>query len=129
MFDNLPNEVIYFSMIPVVLIVLVDLIALLVMLKKEKGFRFNYFIKISLLVANAFVLPLIGGYAIWVITKFNREGTLTNNLLYVSLLIFLWLALFVLLIWVYMKTRKELNEDGQLEDMEENEEDKESQDE
>ncbi len=128
MFDNLPKEVILFSMIPVIVIVVVDLIAFLFMIKKEKGFKFNYFIKISLLVANAFVLPLIGGYTIWTILKFINKGVLENNILYVALLIFLWIVLFILFIWVYMKARRELKSDEQLE-VEENNEYEESQDE
>lgn len=113
MFKNLPTEVLLFSMLPVIIIIFADLIAFLVTLKKEKGFQFNYFIKISLLVANAFVLPLIGGYTIWIFTKYIDEGILLDNILYVSLLVFLWLCLFVLLIWVYMKSRRELREDEQ----------------
>ena len=111
MFNNLTKEIICLSMIPVIIIVVIDLIAFLVMRKKEKSYRFNYLIKISLLIANAFVLPLIGGYTIWIIMKFNSEGVLLNNILYVALLVFLWIVLLTLFIWVYMKTTRELNED------------------
>lgn len=113
MFNNIPKEIIWLSMFPVVLILLIDLISLLIMRKKDKNFKFNYLIKISLLIANAFVLPLIGGYTIWIILKFINDGTLANNILYTALLIFLWIILLVLFIWVYMKARRELNEDEQ----------------
>ena len=113
MFNNIPKEIIWLSMFPVVLILLIDLISLLLMRKKDKNFKFNYLIKISLLIANAFVLPLIGGYTILIILKFINDGTLANNILYTALLIFLWIILLVLFIWVYMKARRELNEDEQ----------------
>lgn len=111
MFNDLTKEIIYLSMIPVAIIVLIDLIAFFVMRKKEKSFRFNYLIKISLMIANSFVLPLIGGYSLWIILKYVNEGVLINNMMYVSLLIFLWIVLLTLFIWIYMKTNKELNED------------------
>ena len=111
MFDNLPKEIIWFSMIPVVLILIIDLIFFLLIRKKDREFRFNYLVKISLLVANSFVLPLIGGYTIWIILKFVNEKVLTDNILYVALLIFLWIILLTLFIWIYMKTRRELKED------------------
>ena len=109
MFNDLTKEIIYLSMIPVAIIVLIDLIAFFVMRKKEKSFRFNYLIKISLMIANSFVLPLIGGYSLWIILKYVNEGVLINNMMYVSLLIFLWIVLLTLFIWIYMKTNKELN--------------------
>lgn len=118
MFNNLPKEIIWFSMIPVIIILVIDLIAFLLIRKKDKGFRFNYLIKISLLVANSFVLPLIGGYTIWIILKFINEGILLDKILYVALLIFLWITLLVLFIWVYMKARRELKEDEQESDIE-----------
>ena len=111
MFSNLTKEIIYFSMIPVIVIVLLDLIAFFVMRKKDKSLRFNYLIKISLLIANAFVLPLIGGYTIWLIERYLNAGVLVNKLLYIGLLIFLWIVLLTLFIWVYMKTIRELKED------------------
>lgn len=111
MFNNLPMEIIWLSVIPVIIIVLIDLIAFILMRKKDKSFRFNYLIKVSLLMACSFVLPLIGGYTIWVILKYIKENVLHNNILYVALLIFLWICLFILFIWIYMKTKRELKED------------------
>ena len=98
-------------MIPVIVILLIDIIALIVMRNKDKSSRFNYLIKISLLIASSFVLPLIGGYTIWIILKFINEKVLANNILYVALLIFLWIVLLTTFIWVYMKTRLELKID------------------
>lgn len=114
MFNNLTKEIIYLSMIPVVVIVVIDLIAFLIMRKKEKSYRFNYLIKISLLIANSFVLPLIGGYTIWIIMRYYSKGILMNNILYIALLVFLWVVLLTLFIWIYMKTNRELIEDEEL---------------
>ena len=125
MFENLTREIILFSVIPVVLIILVDLIAFLIIRKKKEHIRFNYFLKISMIIANAFVLPLIGGYTIWVIQGFINRNILGNNLWYAALLIFLWIALFILLLWVYWKTIRELrydDENKELEDKENKEE-------
>ena len=113
MFNNLTEEIIYLSMVPVIVIVLIDVIAFIIMRKKDKSFRFNYLIKISLLIADAFVLPLIGGYTIWIISRYADEGTVVNNFLYIALLIFLWVVLLTLFIWIYLKTNRELKEDEQ----------------
>ena len=113
MFSNLTKEIILYSVIPVIVIILIDLIALLVMQKKEKKYRFNYFIKVSLIVANAIVLPLIGGYDIWIIESYLKKGIIESNIWYIALIIFLWICLFVLLIWVYLKSIREIKEDEQ----------------
>ncbi len=121
MFNNLTKEIIYLSMVPVIVIVLIDLIAFFIMRKKDKSFKFNYLIKISLLIADAFVLPLIGGYTIWIILRYQDEGTLINHFLYIALLIFLWVVLLTLFIWVYLKTNREVKEDEkEMKEVEEN---------
>ena len=93
MFDNLTKEIIYLSLIPVVIILLIDLIAFLFKKKKDDNFKFNYFIKVSLIIANAIVLPLIGGYTIWVILSYIKRGILLKNIWYVALIVFLWMIL------------------------------------
>lgn len=110
MFDNLTKEIILLSMVPVILIILIDLIVFIVTRKKKNNFRFNYFIKVSLIIAIAFVLPLIGGYTIWVISNFISRSILSKNIWYTGLLIFLWACLIVLLLWVYLKSLREFNE-------------------
>ena len=110
MFDNLTKEIILLSMVPVILIILIDLIVFIVARKKKNNFRFNYFIKVSLIIAIAFVLPLIGGYTIWVISNFISRSILSKNIWYTGLLIFLWACLIVLLLWVYLKSLREFNE-------------------
>ncbi len=111
MFDNLTKEIIYLSVIPVILIILVDIIVFIMKRRKEDHFKFNYFIKVSLIIAIAIVLPLIGGYDIWLILSYLERGILENNIGYVALIIFLWIALLILLIWIYLKTVKEIKED------------------
>ncbi len=116
MFDNLTREIIFLSVVPVAVILLADLIAFIVLRKKEKQkFRFNYFIKISIILAIGFVLPLIIGYTIWVIVSFSTKKILYDNILYVTLLIFLSLCLFVLLIWIYLKSIKYMDSHDELE--------------
>ena len=105
MFSNLTREIILYSMIPVIVIVLIDLLLLVVMKKKEDydKFKFNYLIEFSLILANAFVLPLITGYTIWVIESFWKRGIFFNNFAYIVLIIFLSLCLLTLIIWTYLK--------------------------
>jgi len=120
-FENLTREIILLSVIPVALIVLIDLIVLIIRKREKNNFKFNYFVKVSLIIASAIVLPLIGGYTIWVILSYIERGILSKNIWYVSLIIFLWICLFVLLIWVYLKTIRELKEDENMKEEVENE--------
>lgn len=121
MFDNLTKEIIFLSVVPVAVILLADLIAFIFLRSKEnQKFRFNYFIKISIILAISFVLPLIIGYTLWVIVSFSAKKILYDNIMYIALLIFLSLCLFVLLIWIYLKSIKYMNSHNELEVEEEN---------
>ena len=113
MLDNLTREIVLYSLVPVVIIVIIDFIAYFVMRKKEENerFSFNYFIKVSLIIAISFVISLIGGYDIWLIGNYIRRGILSNNIWYVALIVFLWVALLTLLIWLYLKSLKEFKEE------------------
>lgn len=108
MFNNLTKEIITLAVIPVIVILIVDLIFVLVFRNKNESFRYNYLIKISLIIAIAIVLPLITGYTIWVIESFTNRGILMDNMWYIILIIFLTLALLVLLIWIYLKSLRNL---------------------
>ncbi len=108
MFNNLTKEIIALAVIPVIVILIVDLIFVLVFRNKNESFRYNYLIKISLIIAIAIVLPLITGYTIWVIESFTNRGILMDNMWYIILIIFLTLALLVLLIWIYLKSLRNL---------------------
>ena len=104
MFTNLTKEIITLAVIPVILILIIDLIFVLLFQRKKDVFRYNYAIKISLIVAISIVLPLITGYSIWVIESFSNRGILMENLWYVGLIVFLSLSLLALLNWIYLKS-------------------------
>lgn len=108
MFNNLTREIISLAVIPVIVILIVDLFFVLIFRNKDESFRYNYFIKISLILAIAIVLPLITGYTIWIITSFLERNIFSSNLWYIGLLIFLTICLLVLLIWVYLKSLRRL---------------------
>ena len=114
MFENLTTEIILLSLVPVVIIGIIDLIAFLIMKKKYRNYRFNYFFKLSSIIAISFVLPLIAGYTIWVITAFKERSLLGSNILYLLLIIFLWILLFILLVILYKKTKENADEDEKI---------------
>ncbi len=114
MFKNLPKEIIFYSMIPFILIVLLDVILFFTIHKKEKdnetreedikkNFNYHYLMKLSMMVAIAFVLPLICGYTWWVIESFLRREIFFDNFAYIVLIIFLSLCLLTLIIWIFLK--------------------------
>ena len=109
MFSNLPMEIIYYSAIPVGVIVIIDFLMLIFLRKKNRPFRLHYLIEISLIIMIGLVLPVIIGYTVWIINTFLSHEILENNILYVALLIFLCLIMFILLIWVYLKALKNLS--------------------
>lgn len=119
MFNNLTKEIITLAVIPVIVIIIIDLIFVLMFRKKNESFRYNYLIKVSLIIAIAIVLPLITGYTIWVIESFANRGIIAGNIWYIGLIIFLTLCLLVLLIWIYLKSiHKLINEDENKEKVE-----------
>ena len=110
MFENLPVEIIYFSVLPVALILLADLIMfLLAKGKRDNNFYFNYFIKISMITATSLVLPLITGYTWWITESFWNKGLFFDNFAYIILIIFLSLCLITLIIWIYLRLLKLTN--------------------
>ena len=111
MFENLTKEIVYLCFIPFICIVVVDILAFIIMRKKDKKFRFNYFMKVSIIIAIGFVLPLIAGYTAWVIKSFSERNIISSNLWYIILLIVLTVILFVLLIIVYRLTLKDIKDD------------------
>lgn len=110
-FSNLPKEVIYYSLIPVVVIILIDFLLLIFMKKrKDNGFRFSMLIKISLIISIAIVLPLIIGYTIWVIERFINKNIMMENIGFVALIVCLCIILLVLLFIIFRRTLKYLKE-------------------
>ena len=114
MFDNLTTEIILLAVVPVVIIGIIDLIAFFIIKRKYRNYRFNYFFKLSSIIAISFVLPLIAGYTIWVITTFQKRSLLGSHLLYLLLIIFLWIFLFILLAVLYKKTKENALEDAKI---------------
>ena len=115
MFRNLPKEIIFYSMIPFILIVLFDIILFFTIRKKEidnetkeedikKNFNYHYLMKLSMMIGIGFVLPLICGYTWWVIESFLRREIFFDNFAYIVLIIFLSLCLLTLIIWIYLKS-------------------------
>ena len=109
MFDNLTKEIIYYSLIPVAILALVCLILLFVKKKSDNSYKYNYLIKIFLMLIDSMVLSLIIGYAIWVTERFIRNGTLSSNIIYVIIFIVLIVSLIVLLIITCTKLYRDLN--------------------
>ena len=110
-FENLTKEIVYLCFIPFIIIVLVDILAFIIMRKKDKKFRFNYFIKVSIIIAIGFVLPLIAGYTAWVIKSFSERNIISSNLWYIILLVVLSIVLFGILIAVYRLSLKDITTD------------------
>lgn len=104
MFNNLSKEIIWFSLIPFVVILLVDLILFFVFKSKRTEFVFNYLIKMSMIVVISLVLPLIVGYTWWIIELFWEKEIFFDNFAYICLIIFLSLCLLTLMIWVYLRS-------------------------
>ena len=109
MFDNLTKEIIYYSLIPVIILALICLVLLFARKKNDNYYKYNYLIKIILMLIDGMVLSLIVGYAVWAVERFIRNGTFFSNIIYVIIFILLILALTVLLILTCRKLYKNLN--------------------
>ena len=107
MFDNLTMEIIYYSLVPVVVIAIVGLFLLILYKKSEKNKnKYSYGIKISLVSIISLVLPLIIGYTIWLVKRYVNKGTIFSNIGFVIVLVLLIIALIVLLVTVCKKLYK-----------------------
>ncbi len=114
MFDNLTMEIIYYSAIPAIIFAVFALIFLLFHTKKEKDYyKYNYIIKVSLILMIAFVLPLITGFGIWVLIRCLNKGTIMSNIFYIIILFALVIALIVLLITICKKLYKRFENDAE----------------
>ena len=98
MFDNLTREVIYYSLIPVVVLALIDLLLVLIKKKDKDKYKFNYIIKIILMIIDSVVLSLLIGYSVWATIRFIQNGTISSNIIYVIIFVILIIALLLLLI-------------------------------
>ena len=112
MFDNLTMEIFYFSLIPVAVLAVVTLFILLFSRKNENNYyKYNYIIKILLIIMISLVLPLITGYTIWVFLRYLAKGILLANIIYIIILCILTIALIILLIVISRKLYNILNEE------------------
>ena len=98
MFNNLTKEIMIYSLVPAFLIAIVVLLLIICKKKENKTYKFNYIVKVLLMVIIGLVLPLIAGYTIWIYEKFTSKDILSSNILYMILLCFLVIALVILFI-------------------------------
>ena len=104
MFNNLTNEIIYYSLIPFIVVALITFILIIIGKKKyDNYYKYNYAIKILLFILIAIVLPLIVGYTIWIYERFINRGLVSSNIIYMLLLAILVISLVVLLIITSIK--------------------------
>ena len=117
MFDNLTKEIFIYSLIPAFVIALICIILIVVSKKKgENAYKFNYVIKVLILLIVGLVLPLITGYSIWVYERMVAKNILASNIFYLLLLIALIIALIALLIAACYKLFQSFNNREELEE-------------
>ena len=109
MFDNLTTEMLYYSVIPVVVIALITLFVLIFARKKENNYKYSYLIKIFLIIMDSLVLPLILGYTIWLIVRYLNKGILLSNIVLIIIFSLLIIALITLMVIVFRKLYKEID--------------------
>ena len=106
MFSNLTKEIIYYSVIPVAILFVIILLLFIGKKKDNNIYKYNYFIKVLLLIIIGLVLPLITGYSIWIYERFTNKGILSSNILYMLLLGILIVSLIVLFVYICTKIVK-----------------------
>ena len=109
MFNNLTKEIIYYSLIPVAVLFLIGLIILLIKKKSNNVYKYNYIIKVILMLIDSMVLSLIIGYSIWATLRFINNGTLASNIIHVIIFIVLIAMLIILLVTTCSKLFKSFN--------------------
>ncbi len=109
MFDNLTTEILYYSVIPVVVIALITLFILVFARKKDNSYKYSYIIKIFLIIMDSLVLPLIFGYTIWLIVRYLNNGILLSNIALIVIFILLIIALITLMVIIFRKLYKEID--------------------
>ncbi len=108
MLENISKEIFYYSFIPVAIVALIILVLLIVGKKKNDNYyKYNYFIKVLISILIGFILSLMIGYTIWVYKRLTDLGTLSQNILYMALLIVLVLSLLISLILIVARLYKE----------------------
>ena len=109
MFDNLTMEIFYYSVIPVAIIALITLLILIFSKKNKDYYKYNYIIKVSLIIMISLVLPLMIGYTLWLIQRYLTKGIILSNMVYIVILCSIIIALIALLIIICKKLYINLN--------------------
>ncbi len=116
MLNNISKEIFYYSVIPVVIIAFIILLLLIIGKKKNDNYyKYNYTIKVLLSLLIGCILSIMTGYTIWVYERLKDMGTISQNILYLALLVvlvfFLFLSLIILVVKLYRSFKeKELPE-------------------
>ena len=112
MFNNLTKDIIFYSLIPFVIVAIVVFALIIVGKKKSNNYyKYDYAIKVLLFVIITLVLPLISGYTIWVFERFINRGLVSSNIMYMVLLVILIISLIVLLFTAFIKLTKSYKEE------------------
>lgn len=112
MFNNLSKEIIWYSVIPVIVIALIILLLIIVGKKKDDNyFQYNYGIKVLLAILVSLVLSIMAGYTIWFL---GRISSVSKNIIYIILLFGVDIFLFILLIIIVVKLYKSINQKKEL---------------
>ncbi len=99
MFNNLTKEVILYSLIPAFIVALISLVLIIISKKNSKNFyKYDYIIKVLIIIIVGLVLPVITGYSVWVYERLSSLNTISSSILYLVLLASLIIALVSLLI-------------------------------
>ena len=99
MFNNLTKEIVYYSLIPVVILAIIALVLLFIKKKNNDKYKFNYLIKVILMLIDGMVLSLLVGYSIWATERYIRNGTVSSNIIYVIIFVVL-IAILVFLLFI-----------------------------
>ena len=112
MFDNLPKEIFYYSLIPVAILGIIVFILFMVGKKKyDNYYKYNYFIKILSLIIVGLVLPVIIGYTIYTVQRLIIKGTLFANIFYVIILCVLDISFIIMFIIICRRLIKNIKDD------------------
>lgn len=103
MLNGIIKEIIMYSIIPVIIIFLFDLVLLITLEKKNSKTNINYGLLAGIIIFISIILSLITGFIIWSIKFFWIKGQLFNNVTSIMLIVFLIFCLLTIIIWIHLK--------------------------
>lgn len=103
MLNGIIKEIIMYSIIPVIIIFLFDLVLLITLKKKNNKTNVNYGLLAVIIIFISIILSLITGFIIWSIKFFWIKGQLFNNVTSIMLIVFLVFCLLTIIIWIHLK--------------------------